>query len=94
MPVRATAPPAKASEATAFFFLLRRLRGVSNRVLESTIGEATRKTSREAPERVPESLARLTEALWLRAIDEVRQRVGAAGLSNSPQYEAFAAVEN
>jgi len=47
----------------------------------------------EQLERVPESLARLTEALWLRAIDEARQRVKAAALDKTPQYEAFEALE-
>jgi hypothetical protein len=48
----------------------------------------------EALERVPESLARLTEALWLRAINESRERVGASALSKTPQQQAFEALEN
>jgi hypothetical protein len=48
----------------------------------------------DALERVPESLARLTEALWLRAIDEARQRVKTPALDKTPQYEAFEALEN
>jgi hypothetical protein len=48
----------------------------------------------EALERVPESLARLTEALWLRAVNEARERVGAATLSKTPQHQAFEALEN
>ena len=45
----------------------------------------------DALERVPESLARLTEALWLRAINEARERVGASTLSKTPQQQAFEA---
>jgi hypothetical protein len=48
----------------------------------------------EQLERVPESLARLTEALWLRAIDEARQRVKEPALDKTPQYEVFEALEN
>jgi plasmid replication DNA-binding protein KfrA len=48
----------------------------------------------DALERVPESLARLTEALWLRAINEARERVGASTLSKTPQQQAFEALEN
>jgi chromosome segregation ATPase len=48
----------------------------------------------EALERVPESLARLTEALWLRAINEARERVNAATMSKTPQHQAFEALES
>jgi chromosome segregation ATPase len=48
----------------------------------------------EALERVPDSLARLTEALWLRAINEARERVNATTLSKTPQRQAFDALEN
>jgi chromosome segregation ATPase len=48
----------------------------------------------EALERVPESLARLTEALWLRAVNEARERVSAAISSKTPPHEAFEAMEN
>jgi chromosome segregation ATPase len=48
----------------------------------------------EALERVPESLARLTEALWLRAVNEAREKVNAAALSKSPSHDAFEALEN
>jgi chromosome segregation ATPase len=48
----------------------------------------------EALERVPESLARLTEALWLRAVSEARERVNAATLSKSSEQPAFEALES
>jgi hypothetical protein len=48
----------------------------------------------EALERVPESLARLTEALWLRAINEARERVNATMRSTGPQHQAFEALES
>lgn len=48
----------------------------------------------EQLERVPESLARLAEALWLRATEEARQRVKAPASDKTPQYEAFDALEN
>jgi hypothetical protein len=38
----------------------------------------------EALERVPESLARMTEALWLRSIDEARQRAKASLAGTTP----------
>ena len=47
----------------------------------------------EQLERVPDSLARLTEAPWLRAIDEARQRVKTPALDKTPQYEALEALE-
>jgi chromosome segregation ATPase len=48
----------------------------------------------EALERVPESLARLTEALWLRSLNEARERVNAATLSKTAPHQAFEALEN
>jgi len=47
----------------------------------------------EQLERVPESLARLTEALWLRAIHDARDRVAADTFDKGAQYEAFEALE-
>lgn len=48
----------------------------------------------DALERVPESLARLTEALWLRAVSDARERVDSGTPSGkTPHFEAFDALE-
>lgn len=47
----------------------------------------------DALERVPESLARLTEALWLRSIDEARERTKASVIGASASQRALAALE-
>jgi hypothetical protein len=44
-------------------------------------------------ERVPESLARMTEALWLRSLDEARERAKAALIGASPTQREVAVVE-
>jgi hypothetical protein len=36
----------------------------------------------------------LTEALWLRAVNDARERVNAATLSKTSQHQAFEALEN
>jgi hypothetical protein len=48
----------------------------------------------EALERVPESLARMTEALWLRSIDEARERTKASSMSKTPSQQALVAMES
>src|SRR5260370_37337239 len=40
-------------------------------------------------EGVPESLARFTEAFWLRAVNQARERVDAAAVSKTPPTAAF-----
>lgn len=47
----------------------------------------------EALERVPESLARLTEALWLRSIDEARERTKLSIVGTTPSQQTLAAME-
>lgn len=47
----------------------------------------------DALERVPESLARLTEALWLRSIDEARERTTRSLIGAAPSQQALAAME-
>jgi hypothetical protein len=47
----------------------------------------------EALDRVPESLARLAEALWLRAVGEARERVAALGKGSRPDWEVYEALE-
>lgn len=47
----------------------------------------------DALERVPESLARLTEALWLRSIDEARERTKLSSIGTSPSQQILAAME-
>lgn len=47
----------------------------------------------EALERVPESLARMTEALWLRSIDEARQRAKASLAGTTPAERDRLALE-
>jgi hypothetical protein len=48
----------------------------------------------ESLERVPESLARMTEALWLRSIDEARERTKVSILSKSPLQQALTVMES
>ncbi len=48
----------------------------------------------EALERVPESLARATEALWRRALDEARARSEALSRSPAPSAKGLAALES
>jgi chromosome segregation ATPase len=48
----------------------------------------------EALERVPESLARVTETLWLRAIGEARERTKVSSMSKTPSQQALAAMES
>jgi chromosome segregation ATPase len=48
----------------------------------------------EALERVPESLARVTETLCLRAIDEARERTKVSSMSKTPSQQALAAMES
>lgn len=47
----------------------------------------------DALERVPESLARMTEALWLRSIDEARERAKAALIGASAAQKTQASLE-
>ena len=47
----------------------------------------------DALERVPESLARMTEALWLRSIDEARQRAKASLAGTTPSERERLALE-
>lgn len=47
----------------------------------------------EALERVPESLARMTEALWLRSLDEARERARVLRLTAPPAPHSVAALE-
>jgi chromosome segregation ATPase len=47
----------------------------------------------KALERVPESLARLTEALWLRSIDEARERTKRSLIGAAPSQQALAEME-
>ena len=47
----------------------------------------------EALERVPESLARMTEALWLRSLDEARETAKALHRTASPSQQSLAALE-
>jgi hypothetical protein len=47
----------------------------------------------EALERVPESLARLTEALWLRSLDEARERARRSLIGASPAQREAAALQ-
>lgn len=47
----------------------------------------------ESLERVPESLARMTEALWLRSIDEARERTKALLIGASPAQREVAALQ-
>lgn len=47
----------------------------------------------DALERVPESLARMTEALWLRSIDEARQRARASLAGTTPSERERLALE-
>lgn len=48
----------------------------------------------DALERVPESLARMTEALWLRSIDEARQRAKASQAGTTPSERDHLALES
>jgi hypothetical protein len=48
----------------------------------------------ESLERVPESLARMTESLWLRSLDEARERAKIASLAMAPSEQAFEALES
>ena len=48
----------------------------------------------ESRERVPESLARMTEALWLRSIDEARELTKVSTLSKSPLQQALTGMES
>jgi hypothetical protein len=48
----------------------------------------------ESLERVPESLARMTEAFWLRSLDEARERAKIASLGTTPSEQAFEALES
>ncbi len=43
---------------------------------------------------MPESLARVTETLWLRAIDEARERTKVSSMSKTPSQQALAAMES
>ena len=47
----------------------------------------------ESLERVPESLARMTEALWLRSLDEARERAKASLIGASPAQREVAALQ-
>ena len=47
----------------------------------------------ESLERVPESLARMTEALWLRSLDEARERAKASLIGASPSQRETAALQ-
>lgn len=47
----------------------------------------------ESLERVPESLARMTEALWLRSLDEARERVKASLIGASPAQREVAGLQ-
>ncbi len=47
----------------------------------------------DALERVPESLARMTEALWLRSLDEARERAKSASSAGSAAQQTTAALE-
>jgi Plasmid replication region DNA-binding N-term len=47
----------------------------------------------EALERVPASLARMTEALWLRSLDEARERAKAQNRTALPDPHSVAALE-
>jgi len=47
----------------------------------------------EALERVPESLARMTEALWLRSLDEARERARVLHRTAPPAQHSMAALE-
>lgn len=47
----------------------------------------------ESLERVPESLARMTEALWLRSLDEARERTKASLIGASPPQREIAALQ-
>src|SRR5665213_58381 len=48
----------------------------------------------EALERVPESMARLTEALWLRSLDEARERTKTLHRTAPPAQNTLAALEH
>jgi chromosome segregation ATPase len=48
----------------------------------------------EALERVPESLARMTEALWLRTLDEARERTKTQYRAATPTQQTLAALEH
>lgn len=47
----------------------------------------------ESLERVPESLARMTEALWLRSLDEARERTKGSLIGASPSQREAAALQ-
>lgn len=47
----------------------------------------------ESLERVPESLARMTEALWLRSLDEARERAKSTLIGASPAQRDLAALQ-
>jgi len=47
----------------------------------------------QALERVPESMARLTEALWLRTLDEALERAKALHRADTPTQQSLAALE-
>jgi hypothetical protein len=47
----------------------------------------------ESLERVPESLARMTEALWLRSLEEARERTKASLIGASPSQREAAALQ-
>lgn len=47
----------------------------------------------ESLQRVPESLARITEALWLRSLDEARERAKASLIGASPSQREVAALQ-
>lgn len=47
----------------------------------------------ESLERVPESLARMTEALWLRSLDEARERTKASLIGASTNQRELAALQ-
>lgn len=51
-------------------------------------------TGPESLERVPQSLARMTEALWLRSLDEARERAKIASSGMFPSEQGLAALEN
>lgn len=48
----------------------------------------------DALERVPESLARMTEALWLRSIDEARERTKASLIGNTESQKTSAVLQS
>ncbi len=48
----------------------------------------------ESLERVPESLARITEALWLRSLDEARERAKIPSLGVTPSEQGLEALES